>query len=267
MISRMQKQTLIHKGRLGLISQWQLYLLCLPAIVYLFLFNYMPMAGVQIAFKDYSYSRGIVGSSFVGLKHFYNFASSYRFWALVWNTVAINIYSLIAFPIPILFALILNCLDYEGFKKVVQTVSYAPHFISVVVMCGMVLLFTSPTSGVINTVIKLLGGTPKHFMADPGLFRPIYIISDIWQSTGWNAIMYIAALAAISPELYEAARVDGASRYQIAVHIEVPCIMPTIIIMSILKLGSMMNVGFSKAYMLQNEPCSVKPGRVNECSH
>lgn len=241
----------------NILGQWQLYLLCLPGLVYLFLFCYLPMAGIQIAFKDYTFASGIYNSGWVGLKHFTRFMESYNFRLLIWNTVAINLYGLIVFPIPVLMALVLNSLEYPRFKKLVQTVTYAPHFISVIVLCGMVILFTSPTSGVINTFIKNIGGEPIHFMANPVMFRHIYVWSGVWQNTGWDAIIYLAALASIPVDQYEAAKVDGASRLQIVNHIEIPSILPTVIIMLLLRLGNIMNVGFTKVYLLQNSANEV----------
>lgn len=236
----------------NILSQWQLYFLCLPALLYLLLFRYLPMAGIQIAFKDYTFADGISGSGWVGIKHFSRFITSYNFWPLVWNTISINLYGLIVFPIPVIMALVLNSLEFPKFKKLVQTVTYAPHFISVIVLCGMLILFTSPTSGVINTFIKNFGGEPIHFMASPRMFKHIYVWSGVWQNTGWDAIIYLASLAAISMDLYEAARVDGANRLQIVTHIEIPSILPTVVIMLLLRLGNIMNVGFTKVYLLQN---------------
>ena len=223
--------------------QWQLYALCLPALVFLAIFNYAPMYGVQIAFRDYTFAKGITGSDWVGLEYFVRFITAHNFETLVWNTLSLNLYGLLVFPAPILLALMLNILPHPRFKKLVQTATYAPHFISVIVL--------SPVSGIVNVAIVALGGERINFMAEPSMFRHIYVWSDVWQNTGWGAIVYLAALSGISPELYEAARVDGANRHHIIRYIELPGILPTIIIMLLLKLGSIMNVGFQKAFMLQ----------------
>ncbi len=237
--------------RRNFLLQWQLYALCLPALVFLAIFNYAPMYGVQIAFRDYTFAKGITGSDWVGLEYFVRFITAHNFETLVWNTLSLNLYGLLVFPAPILLALMLNILPHPRFKKLVQTATYAPHFISVIVLCGMVRLFLSPVSGIVNVAIVALGGERINFMAEPGMFRHIYVWSDVWQNTGWGAIVYLAALSGISPELYEAARVDGANRHHIIRYIELPGILPTIIIMLLLKLGSIMNVGFQKAFMLQ----------------
>jgi len=250
------QQDLRHRGyrrTLKRIAQsWQLYVLILPAFVYAFMFMYMPMYGIQIAFKQFSSKAGIWGSKWVGMKHFIRFTNDPYFGNIVRNTVMLSLYSLIAFPVPIIFALLINEIRNTRFKKTVQMVTYAPHFISTVVLCSMVTLFLSKSDGVINKLIALLGGTPQQFMADPGAFPWIYVLSGLWQGMGWGAILYLAALAGVSPELDEAAYLDGANRFQIIWHINIPTILPTIIIKFILEFGSIMSIGFEKVYLLQN---------------
>lgn len=232
---------------------YQLYLLALPAILYLFIFNYIPMYGVQIAFKDFVAVKGIFGSEWVGLKHFERFFYSYQFWNTMKNTIGLSVYQLIAsFPISILLALLLNQVRHKRFKSLAQTVTYAPHFISMVVLVGMLSMILSPRTGFINYIIQFFGGEPRLFMGEPESYKNIYVWSGIWQNTGWASIIYIAALSSINPELYEACRVDGANRLQQIQHVDIPGIMPTAIIMFILEMGKMMNVGFQKAYLLQN---------------
>lgn len=232
---------------------WQLYVLMLPALVYLFIFNYLPMAGVQIAFRDYKISKGIWGSEWVNFKHFITFFNSIQFELLLKNTLRISITSLLwGFPLPIILALLLNESVRPRLKKTVQTLTYAPHFVSTVVVVSMVFIFTSPTSGVINGVIKLLGGEAIDFMGKVEAFLPIYVISGLWQSTGWGSIIYLAALSGVDPQLYEAAEIDGAGKLQRIWHITLPSILPTIAITLILKCGSVLGVGYEKVYLMQN---------------
>ncbi len=234
-------------------NNWGLYLLLLPALVYALIFLYLPMVGVVIAFTDYSPTKGFFGSPWVGIKYFKKFFESYNFWQIFYNTVALSFYNLIAtFPIPIIFALLLNQMRLRSLKKVIQTASYAPYFISVVVLVGMMNVFFSPSSGIVNVVIKMLGGTPVYFMGKPELFRPIYVWTNVWQTTGRSAIIYIAALTGVSMDLHEAAMVDGANKLQRTLHIDIPGILPTAIIMLILNLGQIMSIGFEKAYLMQN---------------
>ena len=235
-----------------LCNDWQLYLLIIPAVIYVFLFNYVPMYGVQIAFKDFSTKKGIWDSPWVGLKHFARFINYPNCWKIVRNTLSITIYSLATFPIPIIVSLMLNELDNQKFKKTVQMVSYAPHFVSTVVVCSMVTLFMDRSNGIINHLVALLGGKRNDWLSVPGLFSDIYVWSGVWQNTGWGTIIYLAALSGVSPELHEAARIDGASRLQIVWHINLPAIAPTVITMLIMRFGQIMNLGFEKIYLLQN---------------
>ena len=229
-----------------------IYLMGLPVLAYYLIFHYGPMYGVIIAFKNFSPGRGILGSSWVGFQWFQDFFNSYYFGRLLRNTLLINILNLIfSFPAPIILALLLNELRSQKFKKTVQTISYMPHFISLVVICGMIHDFTA-RDGVINDIIAWFGGEPDTMLLRPELFRPIYIISGIWQGIGWGSIIYLAALSGIDPELYQASLIDGANRWDQVWHITLPGIMPTIVILLILRIGSMMSVGHEKIILLYN---------------
>ena len=232
---------------------WQLYLLCIPALIFIFIFYYGPMYGVQIAFKNFRSAKGIWGSPWVGFDHFQRFFKSPQFKTILPNTLRISIYSLLAgFPFPILIALLLNQVQHLRFKKAVQTTLYAPHFISVVVLASMITVFLAPATGIVNIIMRKMGLEAVHFMAVPEYFEDIFVWSGIWQSSGWGSIIYIAALSAVNPELYEAAEMDGASRFQKIIHVDIPSILPTIVTMFILRTGQFMNVGFQKAFLLQN---------------
>ncbi len=236
----------------SILKNHQLYIMVLPTLAFFIIFHYIPMYGVQIAFKDYYANLGIWGSPWVGLKHFIRFFNSFRFWLLIENTILLQAFSLIAgFPLPIILAILLHHLPSKKYSRFVQTVTYIPHFISIVVLVGMLFVFLSPRSGIINIVLKSLGKESILFMAQPNWFRPLYVLSGIWQSTGWGAIMYLAALSSVSPELHESATVDGASKIKRILHIDMPSIAPTIIILLILNLGRVMSVGFEKAYLMQ----------------
>ncbi len=231
---------------------WPLYVLVLPAILHFAVFQYIPMYGVQIAFKNYIVTKGIWGSEWIGLDHFQRFFDSYYFGRLIRNTLFISLYQFALFPISIIVALSLNELTNGWYKKTVQTITYAPHFISVVVMSGMIIAFLSPSTGIVNKLIELLGFEPISFMTKPEWFKSVFVLSGEWQNLGWGAIIYLAALTGINPELHEAATVDGASRLQRIWHINLPGIMPTIIILLILNVGSFMSIGFERIYLLQN---------------
>ena len=236
-----------------LVHSWQLYVCLLPAFVYITLFHYLPMYGVQIAFRNYSSMLGIVGSPWVGLKYFKQFLNSIQFGILIGNTLKISVFTLIiCFPIPIFLALMLNEVKSKPFKKFVQNATYIPHFISTVVLCSMIIMFTSTTNGIINNIIVNLGEPAVDFMGRSEYFRPLYIISELWQHTGWNSIIYLAALSGVDPQLYEAAEIDGAVRLQRIWHITLPGIMPTIVLLFILNCGNLLNVGYEKVYLLQN---------------
>lgn len=232
---------------------WQLYVFLLPALVGLILFSYVPMYGIQLAFKEYNPIQGILGSPWVGLSHFTRFFNSPQFKTLLTNTLAISIYAMVVgFPIPIILALGLNQLGNLRFKKAVQTITYAPFFISTVVLVGILNIFLSTDGGLINQIIGLFGKEPVLFMGESSMWRHIYVWSGIWQSMGWNAVIYIAALSGVSPELHEAAIMDGATKMQRIIHIDIPTILPTIVITLILNCGSVMGIGFEKAYLMQN---------------
>jgi putative aldouronate transport system permease protein len=242
------KQTL-----LKIRHNYELYLLLLPTIAYFAIFHYFPIYGVQIAFKNFIAVKGITGSPWAGFDHFSRFFASFQFWTVLRNTLGISLYELlVAFPAPILLALLLNQVPSARFKKLVQTVTYAPHFISTVVVVGMIYLFLSPQNGLVNKALVLFGQEPFFFMASPGWFKTIFVFSGIWQNIGWATIIYLAALSAVNPELHEAAVVDGATKLQRIRHVDVPAMMPTIFILLILNIGHFLNVGFEKAYLMQN---------------
>ncbi|GIP33324.1 sugar ABC transporter permease [Paenibacillus sp. J2TS4] len=248
------KKKRLHSYLLKSIRQyWDLYLLITPVLLYFIIFHYLPIYGVQIAFKDFIGTKGIWGSPWVGFKHFERFFDSYFFWRLIKNTLGISLYELlVGFPIPILLALMINEVRLKFYKRFVQTVTYAPHFLSTVVLVGIVVMFLSPQNGIINQLIKLFGGEPISFMTDPAWFKTVYVLSGVWQQMGWSSIIYLSALAGIDPQLHEAARVDGASRLRRIWHINLPGIMPTIVILLILNVGSIMGVGFEKVFLMQN---------------
>ena len=238
----------------SILRNWQLYLMFLPVLIYFIVFYYMPMYGVQIAFKEFSGAKGIWGSPWVGLEHFQRFFNSNNFGETIYNTITISLYSLVVgFPVPILLALMLNEVKNKFFKKTVQTVTYAPYFISVVVMAGMIILFLSPSSGVINQMRKAMGLETINFMYESKYFKTIYVLSGVWQNMGWGSITYLSALAGIDPALHEAAVIDGASRLKRIWHINLPGILPTVCIMLIMNCGSLMNVGFEKVFLMMND--------------
>ncbi len=237
-----------------IVRHWQLYVLLVPAIIYLIVFKYWPMYGVQIAFRNYNPIDGFMGSEWVGLEHISRFLHSFQFTRVFFNTIAINVLGLIfGFPVPIILALLINKLGSRRLKAFIQTVLFSPAFISTVVVVGMLFVLLSPRSGLVNNLIGLAGGTPINFMNEEGWFRPIYVLSDIWQNAGFSMIIYLAALAAIDPSLHEAARVDGANRWQRMWHIDLPGIRPVISIMFILAVGNLLNIGFEKALLMQTD--------------
>ena len=239
-------------GARYLANYYDLYLFLLPALAYFFIFHYWPMYGAIIAFKDFIPVKGILGSPWVGFAHFQRFFQSYFFSLLIKNTLLLSLFSLVfVFPAPVLFALMLNQVGAKRFKKTVQTASYIPHFISTVVFVGMIFIYLSPTIGFVNRLIRALGGESINFMGSAPWFRPVYILTDVWKHTGYGAIIYLAALSGISPELHEAAIVDGATKLQRIRHIDIPGIMPTVVILLILRIGQIMNLGFQKAYLMQ----------------
>lgn len=233
---------------------YQIYLLLLPCLIYFIVFCYGPMYGVQIAFKDYNTGLGIWGSPWVGLKHFRRFLDMPQFWQVFRNTLFLSLYNFIAgFPVPILVALMLNEMRDGGLKKTIQTITYAPHFISTVVIVTMITLFFSPTSGFVNKLVVLLGGEPIHFMIRSEYFPHIYVWSGIWQHFGWGTIIYLATLANVDQELHESAVIDGANRLQRIWYINIPSLAPTIVIQLILSLGGILGADFEKVLLMQND--------------
>lgn len=231
---------------------WMLYVFLLPTLIYLLIFNYGPLYGIQIAFKDFYANLGITGSPWVGFKHFNRFFNSYYFGRLLKNTIMLSLYGLMLFPLPIIFSLMLNEIKNIKFKKTVQTLTYAPYFISVVVVVGMLVVFLDANTGLLNNIFAKLGIERQHFLTDPGWFRHVYVWSGQWQSLGWGTIIYLAALAGVNPELQEAAIMDGATRLQRIWYINIPAIIPQILTLFILSLGSFMSTGFEKVLLMSN---------------
>ncbi|MCJ8014738.1 ABC transporter permease subunit [Paenibacillus sp. KQZ6P-2] len=232
---------------------WPLYVLLLPPIIYVAIFSYVPMYGVLLAFKQYQPLKGIIGSPWVGFSHFEQFFSSPSSWRIIKNTVLISLYSLVAgFPLPILLAVALNEVRKHWFKKTVQMVTYAPYFISSVVLVGIVMQVLDPRIGLVNQFIQFFGGEPINFMGETQFFRSIYVWMGIWQGTGYGAIIYLAALAGVSKDLQEASIIDGASKVRRIWHVDLPSIRPTIVILLVLSIGGIMGVGFETIYLMQN---------------
>ena len=235
-------------------SNWQFWAIIALPVIYAIVFAYIPMGGIVIAFKDYSIRKGIFGSDWVGLKYFKQFLTSTSSVTVIKNTVILGIYTLVVnFPIPILLAIGINEIRNKTYKKTIQMITYAPYFISVVVLVGMMMQMMDLRSGVINMILQKLGMNPINFFGDAGLFRSLYVWSGVWQATGYNAVVFIAALAGVSPDLHEAATIDGATRFQRIIHINIPAIMPTIIIMLIMTLGGVMNLSFEKVLLMQTD--------------
>jgi putative aldouronate transport system permease protein len=232
-----------------------LYFFLLPMLVYLVLFNYAPMYGLQIAFKDFIASLGITGSPWVGFKHFVRFLRSPLFWSLFRNTLSISLYQLVvSFPMPILLALVLQYAAFRSLAKITQTITYAPHFISIVVMVGMLFVFFDPSNGPLTLLLKKFEINSTAILTDPKIFRHLYVWSGVWQNTGWASVIYIAALSNSDPELHQAAIVDGANLVQRVLFIDIPVLFPTAIILLILNCGNVMNLGFEKVYLMQTSP-------------
>lgn len=230
---------------------WQLYLLLLPAVVYILIFAYGPMYGIIIAFKDFKPKLGYLGSDWVGLRHFARFLSYPDFWNLIRNTLSISLYSLATFPCAIILALLINEIGNRRFKRTVQMVTYAPHFISTVVICSMITMFMG-REGLFGQIYLLITGKSQNLLELPSFFNDIYIWSGVWQNTGWGTIIYLAALSGVSQALIDSARIDGANRLEVIWYINIPCIMPTIVIMFIMSTGGILSVGFEKIFLLQN---------------
>lgn len=239
--------------REGVRRSRSLYLLMLPAIIIFVVFTYYPMYGVIIAFKNFVPADGIWGSSWAGLKYFKQYFNSYQFWPTIRNTIVISLYTIaVTFPLPLVLALMCNQMRALKFKKFFQVSTYLPHFISTVVMCGMIILFLSPSTGIISKLVGLLGFKLPNLMGSAKAFPSVYVWTEAWQHVGWDSILYIATLSAVDPTLYEAATMDGANKWHKMLHIDVPALIPTAIIMFTLRMGSVMSVGFEKIYLLQN---------------
>lgn len=229
----------------------QFYYMVLPAVIAVFIFHYIPLYGILMAFQKYKPSRGVFGSEFVGLEHFKTFVEYPYFWRIIGNTLKLSLWSFVTTPAPIILALMLNEMRISKFKKSVQTILYAPHFVSVVVVCAMVLLFVG-RDGIANKIVELFGGTATNMIGEPELFIPIYLISGLWSGLGWGTILYTSSLASVPMETVEAAKVDGASRLRIIWHIYLPHIRPTVVTVLIMKMGTLLSIGFEKIYLLQN---------------
>jgi putative aldouronate transport system permease protein len=254
----------IEKLKRDLYRDWQLYLLLVPAVAYYILFIYKPFYGLQIAFKDYSLFKGIAASKWVGFEHFVKFFQGPYFLRTLKNTFFIGLYGVVfSFPAPIIFALLLNEMQNKKLRGMIQTLSYMPYFISIVVVAGLVVNLLSPSTGLINMIIKKFGGEPIYFLTQPNMFRPIYILMYIWKDTGFASIIYFAALSSIDPQLYEAAYMDGANKFKRMMHITLPGILPTIMILLILKLGTILNVGYESIILLYQPATYEKADVIN----
>lgn len=243
-----KKQTIFNTFR----RDYQLWLLILPAIICVGIFNYIPMYGIQLAFREYDFTAGLTGGEWVGLKYFSQFINSHLFFDLMRNTLLISITTIvIGFPAPIILALVINQIRVQRAKRVLQTTVYLPHFISIVVLVGMMNVILTP-SGIGGNVMSAIGLGNVNLLASVKTFIPVYVLSDVWQHVGWNSIIYLAALSAVDPQLYDSAKVDGASRWQIIRNVEIPAIIPTIVILLILNMGTIISTGFEKIFLMQN---------------
>ncbi|GAA4782673.1 ABC transporter permease [Microbacterium gilvum] len=241
------------RSRLNTARTWQLWLMLLPAIGFTALFAYVPMYGIQLAFREFDFAKGLTGGDWVGLKYFIQFFESPMFWTLMRNTVVISLTTLVVgFLAPIGLALVINQIARDRSKRFMQTVTYMPHFISIVVIVGMLQVFLSPTTGIITRFLGIFGVEDANFLGDPNAFVPVYVISEVWQHCGWNSIIYLAALSSVAPELYEAARIDGANRFQIIRHVDLPALVPTMVVLLILNMGGVLATGFEKIFLMQN---------------
>jgi putative aldouronate transport system permease protein len=232
---------------------YQLWLLILPAIVCVIIFNYIPMYGIQLAFREYDFTAGLTGGEWVGLKYFEQFINSHMFTDLLKNTVVISLTTiLIGFPAPIILALLINQIRWKRGRKILQTTVYLPHFISLVVLVGLLNVLLSPNTGILGLLVNKMGFEELNLLASTETFVPVYVLSDVWQHVGWNSIIYLAALSSVDPQLYDAAKIDGANRWQIIRNVEIPAIIPTIIILLILNMGHIISTGFEKIFLMQN---------------
>lgn len=251
--NRLKKKSWLKKATIHLNQNKYLYMMISPVILHFFIFQYIPMYGVIIAFKDFSVTKGILHSDWVGLKYFYEFFNSFYFFRTMKNTLLISVYTIIfQFPVPIIFALLLNEIKDGLFKRSIQTITYLPHFISIVIVVGLMANFLNPSDGIINKLLDQLFGYSKDFMGDASWFRTLYISSDVWQQFGWGSIIYLAALSGIDPALYEASAIEGANRWQQMRHITLPGLMPTAVMILILNIGGLLSVGFEKIILMYN---------------
>lgn len=237
-------------------KDWQLWAMILPALAYIIIFCYVPMYGIQLAFRKYDFSKGLTGGDWVGFKYFIQYFESPMFWTTLRNTFVISFFTLVCgFPAPILLALVVNSLRQKKLRRVVQTAVYMPYFISTVVMIAILQILLSPSTGVVSNLLKSLHIIPQsiNLLGTPSAFVPVYVLSGIWQSAGWNSIIFIAALASVDGQLYDAAKVDGANRWQQVIHVELPAIVPTIVILLIMNMGRVLSVGFEKVFLMQND--------------
>ena len=257
-----ERRTVLRRLALALKNHWGLYVLFAPAALYYVVFHYLPLYGVQLAFKDYSIARGIWGSRWVGTENFEQFFSSWGASTIIFNTFILSLYEIAAnIPTNVVLALMLNWIGLLTYKKVVQTVIYAPHFISTVVLVGIMSVLLSPTAGVVNSLLAKLGGRTIYFFGEVGLFRHLFVWSTVWQQTGWGTIIFLAALSGVNPELYEAARIDGATKPQLIWYIDLPTILPTIMVVTLLSLGQAMSINFEKALLMQT-PLNLETSEV-----
>ncbi|HJC22487.1 MAG TPA: ABC transporter permease subunit [Candidatus Eisenbergiella merdavium] len=237
-------------------KDWQLWLMILPALLYIIIFCYGPMYGIQLAFRKYDFSKGLTGGDWVGFQYFIQYFESPMFFTTLRNTFVISFFTLVCgFPVPIMLALVINSLKQKRLKRVVQTAVYMPYFISTVVMVAILQILLSPSTGVMSHLLRGMHLIPEsvNLLGTPSAFVPVYVLSGIWQSAGWNSIIFIAALSSVDGQLYDAAKVDGASRWQQVIHVELPAIVPTIIILLIMNMGRVLSVGFEKVFLMQND--------------
>ena len=256
-----RKKTKLHRWFKNVYACRHLYYLILPGIISVVIFHYIPIYGVQIAFKEFRTSLGIWGSDWIGLKYFIKFVTYPDFWGILRNTAVIGLYTIATTPCAVIFALMLNEIENKPLKKSIQMLTYAPHFVSTVVVASILILFLDRSNGLINNIVAFMGGERQAFIGNPKLFSTIYVWSGVWQGLGWSTIIYLAALSTISPEMIEAAKIDGASQLQIILKIKIPSILPTIMTILILSTGKVLSVGFEKIYLLQN-PLNLSHSRV-----
>ncbi|MBU7595609.1 sugar ABC transporter permease [Metabacillus halosaccharovorans] len=243
---------------------YQLWIMILPAIIIVFVFNYVPMYGIQLAFREFDFTKGLTGGDWVGLKYFIQFIESHMFTDLLRNTVVLSLTTIIVgFPAPIILALLINQIKWKRGKKVLQTTVYLPHFISIVVLVGLLNVLLSPNTGIVGHIMNAFGFHDVNLLASTNTFVPVYVLSDVWQHVGWNSIIYLAALSSVDPQLYDSAKMDGANRWQIIRNVEIPAIIPTIIILLILNMGSIISTGFEKIFLMQN-PLNLPVSEVIE---